>query len=74
LGHLLAILRTSAVYSALRPSFISVNQIRWPPNFCLVLAHMMPTKTSAGPNEVVRLELLRLAPPLDIYTAFYIRH
>jgi hypothetical protein len=25
---------------------------------------MMPTKTSAGPNEVVRLEVLRLAPPL----------
>jgi hypothetical protein len=24
----------------------------------------MPTKTSAGPNEVVRLEVLRLAPPL----------
>jgi hypothetical protein len=25
---------------------------------------MMPTKTSAGPNEVARLEVLRLAPPL----------
>jgi hypothetical protein len=25
---------------------------------------MMPTKTSVGPNEVVRLEVLRLAPPL----------
>jgi hypothetical protein len=24
----------------------------------------MPTKTSAGPNEVVRLEVLRLVPPL----------
>jgi hypothetical protein len=24
----------------------------------------MPTKTSAGPNEVVRLEVLRLTPPL----------
>jgi hypothetical protein len=24
----------------------------------------MPTKTSVGPNEVVRLEVLRLAPPL----------
>jgi hypothetical protein len=24
----------------------------------------MPTKTSVGPNEVVRLEFLRLAPPL----------
>ena len=31
---------------------------------CLVRPHMMPTKTSAGPNEVVRLEVLRLAPPL----------
>jgi hypothetical protein len=42
LGHLLAILasypRTSAVYSALRPSFISANQIRWPPNFVSVLS------------------------------------
>jgi hypothetical protein len=38
LGHLLAILRTSAVYSALRPSFISVNQIRWPPNFVSLLS------------------------------------
>jgi hypothetical protein len=27
---------------------------------------MMPTKTSVGPNEVVRLEVLRLAPPLPI--------
>jgi hypothetical protein len=26
----------------------------------------MPTKTSAGPNEVVRLEFLRLAPPLPL--------
>jgi hypothetical protein len=25
----------------------------------------MPTKTSVGPNEVVRLEVLRLAPPLQ---------
>jgi hypothetical protein len=25
----------------------------------------MPTKTSVGPNEVVRLEVLRLAPPLE---------
>ena len=25
----------------------------------------MPTKTSVGPNEVVRLEVLRLAPPLN---------
>jgi hypothetical protein len=25
---------------------------------------MMPTKTSVGPNEVVRLEVLRLTPPL----------
>jgi hypothetical protein len=25
---------------------------------------MMPTKTSVGPKEVVRLEVLRLAPPL----------
>jgi hypothetical protein len=25
---------------------------------------MMPTKTSAGPNEGVRLEVLRLTPPL----------
>jgi hypothetical protein len=25
---------------------------------------MMPTKTSVGPNEVVRLEVLRLVPPL----------
>ena len=25
---------------------------------------MMPTKTSVGPNEVVRLGVLRLAPPL----------
>jgi hypothetical protein len=25
---------------------------------------MMPTKTSVGPDEVVRLEVLRLAPPL----------
>jgi hypothetical protein len=25
----------------------------------------MPTKTSVGPNEVVRLEVLRLAPPLS---------
>jgi hypothetical protein len=33
--------------------------------FCLVLPHMMPTKTSVGPNEVVRLEVLRLAPPLE---------
>ena len=32
--------------------------------FCLVRPHMMPTKTSVGPNEVVRLEVLRLAPPL----------
>jgi hypothetical protein len=24
---------------------------------------MMPIKTSVGPNEVVRLEVLRLAPP-----------
>jgi hypothetical protein len=37
-SHLLAILRTSAVYSALRPSFISANQIRWPPNFVSVLS------------------------------------
>jgi hypothetical protein len=64
------VLRTSAVYSALRPSFISVNQIRWPPNFvyvlCLVRPHVMPTKTSVGPNEVVRLEVLRLIPPLPL--------
>jgi len=26
----------------------------------------MPTKTSVGPNEVVRLEVLRLAPPLEV--------
>ena len=26
----------------------------------------MPTKTSVGPNEVVRLEVLRLAPPLPL--------
>jgi hypothetical protein len=26
----------------------------------------MPTKTSVGPNEVVRLEVLRLAPPLVV--------
>jgi hypothetical protein len=26
----------------------------------------MPTKTSAGPNEVVRLEVLRLVPPLAL--------
>jgi hypothetical protein len=31
---------------------------------CLVLAHMMPRKTSVGPNEVMRLEVLRLKPPL----------
>jgi hypothetical protein len=30
----------------------------------VVRGHMMPTKTSVGPNEVVRLEVLRLAPPL----------
>jgi hypothetical protein len=55
LGHLLAILRTSAIFWALRPSLISVNQIRWPPNFelrlCPVLPHMMPKKTSAGPKR-----------------------
>jgi hypothetical protein len=28
--------------------------------FCLVRGHMMPTKTSICPNEVVRLEVLRL--------------
>ena len=27
---------------------------------------MIPTKTSVGPNEVVRLEVLRLAPPLRL--------
>jgi hypothetical protein len=27
---------------------------------------MMPTKTPAGPNEVVRLEVLRLVPPLRL--------
>jgi hypothetical protein len=26
----------------------------------------MPTKTSIGPNEVVRLEVLRLTPPLQL--------
>jgi hypothetical protein len=34
--------------------------------FCLVHPHMMPTKTSVGPNEVVRLEVLRLTPPLPM--------
>jgi hypothetical protein len=29
---------------------------------------MMPTKTSVGPKEVVRLEVLRLAPPLKCMT------
>jgi hypothetical protein len=33
LGHLLAIQRTTQNISALRPSVMSVNQIRWPPNF-----------------------------------------
>jgi hypothetical protein len=61
LGHLLAILRTSTVYSALRPS---PNPLATKLRLCLVLAHMMPTKTSVGPNEVVRLEVLRLKPPL----------
>jgi hypothetical protein len=28
---------------------------------------MMPTKTPAGSNEVVRLEVLRLTPPFAIY-------
>jgi hypothetical protein len=26
----------------------------------------MPTKTSVGPNEVVRIEVLRLVPPLGL--------
>jgi hypothetical protein len=30
---------------------------------------MMPTKTSVGPNEVVRLEVLRLTPPLQEATS-----
>jgi hypothetical protein len=30
----------------------------------------MPTKTSVGPNEVVRLEVLRLAPPLELLAHF----
>jgi hypothetical protein len=33
--------------------------------FCLVRGHMVPTKTSVGPKEVVRLEVLRLPPPLQ---------
>ena len=41
LGHLLAIIRTSAVYSAVRPSLIPVNQIRWPPNSVYVLSYRM---------------------------------
>jgi hypothetical protein len=54
------------------PSFISVLlAIHHEPNpsatklrLCPVRGHMMPTKTSAGPKEVVRLEFLRLTPPL----------
>jgi hypothetical protein len=38
LGHLLAILRAIQNISALRPSFIPVNQTRWPPNFVYVLS------------------------------------
>jgi hypothetical protein len=54
LGHLLAILRTSAVFSALRLPLIPANQIRWPPNpayLCLVLPHMMPKKHPLVQNE-----------------------
>jgi hypothetical protein len=39
----LAVLRTGAVFSVLRPSFISANQIRWPPHsvcFVLYVGHL----------------------------------
>jgi hypothetical protein len=69
LGHLLAILRASAVFSALRPSFIYIyirepNPLGTQLRICLVLelAHMMPTKHPLVQNEVVRLEVLRLDP------------
>jgi hypothetical protein len=39
-----------------------VGLTRKPP-LCLVRGHMMPTKTSAGPKEVVRLEVFRLKLP-----------
>jgi hypothetical protein len=70
LDRLLAILRTTQTISALRPSFISVNQIHWPPNFVYVLStgppHMLRTKTSAGPNGVVHIGAMRrLSPPLS---------
>jgi len=48
----------------LYPLTKSVNPLATKLRFCLVRPHMMPTKTSVGTNEVVRLEVLRLIPPL----------
>jgi hypothetical protein len=65
LGHLLPIPRTLAVFSALRPYFISVRQIRWMKlRGSLVLPHTNTTMRSIGSFEAVRLEVVRLAPPL----------
>jgi hypothetical protein len=60
-------LRTSAVFSALRPSFISANQTRWPPNFVYVLSYhiLCPQKHPLVQNEVVRIEVLRLNRPYE---------
>jgi hypothetical protein len=45
-----------AIFSALRPSFISANQIRWPPNFVYVL--------SVGPKRGAPSWGFASAPPL----------
>jgi hypothetical protein len=72
LGHLLIIprKRRPAVFPALRPCFISARQTRWIWNFGDLLSyHISYTNTttgSVGSFEAVRLEVVRLAPPLPL--------